>query len=99
MCPAGRGHARAPPHPPGRPGFGRRSLAIEPAVLGQALTEQCAALAAITRAHGRTVEYVKPHGALYHDANASAALATAVVTAAADILGDRVVVIGPPAGA
>jgi UPF0271 protein len=89
----------AHPSYPDRPGFGRRSLAIEPAVLGQSLAEQCAALAAIARSHGRTVEYVKPHGALYHDANASAALATAVVTAAADTLGDRVIVIGPPAGA
>ena len=98
-CVGSRCAIGAHPSYPDRPGFGRRSLAIEPAVLGQTLAEQCASLAAITRAHGRTVEYVKPHGALYHDANASAALATAVVTAAADTLGDRVVVIGPPAGA
>jgi UPF0271 protein len=54
----------------------------------------------VRRARGdRTVEYVKPHGALYHDLARSSPLASAVVGAAAEALGDAVVVIGPPAGA
>jgi len=88
----------AHPSYPDRDGFGRRTLAIEPAALARAVAEQCAALADVARRHGRTVEYVKPHGALYHDANASAPLADAVIGAATGALGD-VVVIGPPAGA
>ncbi|HMG21912.1 MAG TPA: LamB/YcsF family protein [Kofleriaceae bacterium] len=89
----------AHPSYPDRPNFGRRSLAIAPAALGQAVGEQCAALAAIARRHDRAVAYVKPHGALYHDAAADPALARAVVTAAADALGDAITVIGPPGGA
>lgn len=89
----------AHPSYPDRPGFGRRSLAIEPAALAATVAEQCGALAAIARRHDRSVAYVKPHGALYHDANASPALACAVVGAAVEALGADVVVIGPPAGA
>jgi UPF0271 protein len=89
----------AHPSYPDRPGFGRRTMAIEPEALAQSVAEQCAALAAIARGHGRTVEYVKPHGALYHDLARSSPLASAVVGAAAEALGDAVVVIGPPAGA
>ena len=89
----------AHPSYPDRSGFGRRTLAIEPAALAASVAAQCAALAAIARPPGRPVEYVKPHGALYHDASASEMLARAVVTAAADTLGDDVIVIGPPAGA
>jgi UPF0271 protein len=88
----------AHPSYPDRPGFGRRTMAIEPEALAQAVAEQCAALAAIARSHGRTVEYVKPHGALYHDVARSDALAGAVVGAAAQALGDAIVVVGPPAG-
>jgi 5-oxoprolinase (ATP-hydrolysing) subunit A len=89
----------AHPSYPDRPGFGRRSMAIEPAALAATVTAQCAALAAIAARHGRTVDYVKPHGALYHDAAASEVLAGAVIGAAVEALGTRVVVIGPPAGA
>ncbi|HET7503542.1 MAG TPA: LamB/YcsF family protein [Kofleriaceae bacterium] len=89
----------AHPSYPDRAGFGRRTMAIEPAALQASLTEQCAALAEIARRHARQVAYVKPHGALYHDAAASPAIARAVVGAAAGVLGDRIVVVGPPAGA
>lgn len=94
-------HCAIGAHPsyPDRVGFGRRSLPIEATALAATLAEQCAALAAIARSHGRTVAYIKPHGALYHDAAASDAIARAVVTAAADTLGEAVVVIGPPSGA
>jgi UPF0271 protein len=88
----------AHPSYPDRPGFGRRTLAIAPAELAAAVRDQCAALAATARQHGRTVVYVKPHGALYHDAAADPALARAVVDAAADALGDAITVIGPPHG-
>ncbi|HEX4420852.1 MAG TPA: LamB/YcsF family protein [Kofleriaceae bacterium] len=89
----------AHPSYPDVPGFGRRSLDIAPDALAGAIAHQCAALAAIARGHGRGVAYVKPHGALYHDANASPALAGAVIGAAIDALGAQITVIGPPAGA
>jgi UPF0271 protein len=94
-------HCAIGAHPsyPDRAGFGRRTLAIEPAALAATVAEQCAALGAIARRHGRCVEYVKPHGALYHDAAANDAIARGLVTAATEALGDGIVVIGTPTGA
>ena len=89
----------AHPSYPDRPGFGRRTMAIEPAALAATVAEQCAALAAIAGRHARTVEYVKPHGALYHDAAASEPIARGLIDAITGALGDRIVVIGQPAGA
>jgi UPF0271 protein len=89
----------AHPSYPDRAGFGRRTLPIEPAALEASLTEQCAALAEVARRHARTVDYVKPHGALYHDASASSALAALVIRAATRALGDAIAVIGPATGA
>jgi UPF0271 protein len=89
----------AHPSYPDRPGFGRRTSAIEPPALAATITEQCAALAAIARRHARTIDYVKPHGALYHDAAASDVIARGLVGAVTAVLGDGIVVIGPPAGA
>jgi UPF0271 protein len=98
-CVASRSAIGAHPSYPDRAGFGRRTLAIEPAALAATAREQCATLAAIARRHARTVEYVKPHGALYHDAAGSDAIAQALLGAATDVLGDEFVVIGPVAGA
>ena len=98
-CASGRSAIGAHPSYPDRPNFGRRTLAIEPDALAATVREQCAALSAVARRHARDVAYVKPHGALYHDAARSDALARAVVVAVADALGDRVVLIGPPSGA
>lgn len=83
----------AHPSYPDREHFGRRSMAIAPADLEATIRDQCARLAALAR-----VEYVKPHGALYHDARESPALAAAVIAGARAALGD-VAVIGPPTGA
>lgn len=83
----------AHPSYPDRAGFGRTTIAIAPAELEATIREQCARLAAIAR-----VAYVKPHGALYHDANRDPARAAAVIAGARAALGD-VAVIGPPRGA
>ncbi|HEY0193595.1 MAG TPA: 5-oxoprolinase subunit PxpA [Kofleriaceae bacterium] len=88
----------AHPSYPDREGFGRRSLAIAPDALAASLGAQCEALVALARGHGRDVAYVKPHGALYHDANARPELAEAVIGAARAVIGDRVIVVGPPGG-
>lgn len=89
----------AHPSYPDRSGFGRRSMAIDPPALGAVVSDQCAALASVAARHGQAVAYMKPHGALYHDAAANPALAGAVIAATAQTLGPRIVVIGPPSGA
>jgi UPF0271 protein len=83
----------AHPSYPDRAGFGRTSMAIAPADLEVTIREQCGRLAAIAN-----VQYVKPHGALYHDAAKDPALAAAVIAGARAALGD-VAVIGPGRGA
>ncbi|MDO5091409.1 MAG: 5-oxoprolinase subunit PxpA [Cardiobacteriaceae bacterium] len=56
-------------HPgyPDRANFGRQTLAIAPDALDASIAAQIAALAAIVRDAGLTIDYVKPHGALNHD--------------------------------
>ncbi|NMT64453.1 5-oxoprolinase subunit PxpA [Marinobacter orientalis] len=48
-------------------GFGRRSLACSPTEIENLVLYQIGALAAICRAEGIGIRYVKPHGALYND--------------------------------
>ena len=50
-----------------REGFGRRSMELEPGEIGQLIIEQVEALDAICQRAGTKLQYVKPHGALYHD--------------------------------
>jgi UPF0271 protein len=80
-----------------REGFGRRSIAVPPSILQQQIFDQCAALAAIAAEHGVNVTFVKPHGALYHDAARDPALAGAVIDGAVRALGN-VAVLGPSWG-
>jgi 5-oxoprolinase (ATP-hydrolysing) subunit A len=95
---SGRPRLGAHPSYPDREGFGRRPWPIAPAELAATIREQCAALDEIARAHGVRVEWVKPHGALYHDAAANPLIAGAVVRGVAAAL-DAPSVIGPPRGA
>jgi UPF0271 protein len=90
--------AGAHPSYPDREHFGRRRLDLPVAEVARAVGEQCAALAALAARAGLPVTAMKPHGALYHAADADAALAEAVVAAARAALGD-VAVVGPAGGA
>lgn len=92
---------RAGAHPSyvDREGFGRRGLEVTPEVLRGQITEQCARLAEQAQALGVPLEFAKPHGALYHAANRAPALARAVVAAVNEVLGPRVIIIGPATGA
>src|SRR5688572_21996409 len=67
---AGRKRPAIGAHPsyPDRLNFGRRRLTIDPDPLRQSILHQCTALAKVAAAHGQRVRWVKPHGALYHDA-------------------------------
>ena len=47
-------------------GFGRRRIDVEPAELTADVIYQVGALAALARAAGSVLSYVKPHGALYN---------------------------------
>jgi UPF0271 protein len=62
-------------------GFGRRALDVPPDVLRAETAYQLGALAAVARAAGGRVTYVKPHGALYNTVVHDEAQARAVVDA------------------
>ncbi len=60
-------------------GFGRRSMDVPAADLTADVIYQIGALQAIARSVGGTVDYVKPHGALYNRIVADSVQAEAVV--------------------
>jgi 5-oxoprolinase (ATP-hydrolysing) subunit A len=65
-------------------GFGRRFMDIDATELRNAVLYQLGALDAFAQVAGREVDYVKPHGALYHATIDNVAQAEAVVAAAAE---------------
>jgi 5-oxoprolinase (ATP-hydrolysing) subunit A len=65
------------------PGFGRRSIDVEPASLTNDVLYQLGALEAFARVAGTRVRYVKPHGALYNRIVTDERQAAAVVEAVA----------------
>ncbi|MFN8126411.1 MAG: 5-oxoprolinase subunit PxpA [Candidatus Nanopelagicales bacterium] len=68
---------------PDRAGFGRVSLDIPAAVLRRSLTAQLTELSIVAESVGAPVRYVKPHGALYHDAARDPGLADLLLDVAA----------------
>jgi UPF0271 protein len=94
-----RAGTRAGAHPSyeDREGFGRREVAIDPAVLEESVRAQCERLAGVARECGVIVSHVKAHGALYHAANWEPRIARAVIAGARAALGSPLV-LGPPAG-
>jgi 5-oxoprolinase (ATP-hydrolysing) subunit A len=88
----------AHPSYPDREGFGRRALEMPLEALAPEIDRQCSELAEVAARYGRRVEWVKPHGLLYHDASRSPAIANAVVRGARGALGDDVGLIGPANG-
>jgi 5-oxoprolinase (ATP-hydrolysing) subunit A len=97
---AGRERPRIGAHPayPDRLNFGRKSVSIDPDPLRQSIALQCTALAKVAAAHGQRVGWVKPHGALYHDAAKDLSVAAAILFGAREALGHDIVVIGPAYG-
>jgi len=71
-------------HPglPDRLGFGRREMAVDPGDVYDDTLYQIGALGAFVRAAGAELRHVKPHGALYHMAGRSEAIADAIIRAA-----------------
>jgi UPF0271 protein len=74
-------------------------MRVAPGELRATVASQCARLLVNARAVGIAIEHVKPHGALYHAANADADVARAVVEGAVEALGGGVTIIGPARGA
>lgn len=74
-------------------GFGRRHIQATPLQVRTDTIYQIGALAAICRANGASVSYVKPHGALYHDVGSTREVADAVFEAVAAVDGSMPVVV------
>jgi UPF0271 protein len=64
-----------------RDGFGRRPRQLTADEIRELIESQLGALDAIARAEGTTLHHVKPHGALYNQAETDGALAGAIVAA------------------
>ena len=64
-----------------REGFGRRPVQLSAAELGDLILYQLGALDAIARAEGATLQHVKPHGALYNQAERDETLAADIIAA------------------
>ena len=64
-----------------REGFGRRPMQLAAADIKDLLVHQLGALDAIARSEGAIVRHVKPHGALYNQAEADDVLAAAIIAA------------------
>ncbi|HLF95991.1 MAG TPA: 5-oxoprolinase subunit PxpA [Methylococcaceae bacterium] len=71
----------AHPSLPDRQGFGRRAMAMTPAEIHNLALYQIGALAGFVCAAGARLVHVKPHGALYNQAAADPALASAIAAA------------------
>lgn len=65
-------------------GFGRRTMALSPEELRSTLLYQIAALDGMAQTCSVSIEYVKPHGALYNDMMADSAVRETVMRTVAD---------------
>jgi UPF0271 protein len=88
----------AHPSYPDREGFGRTTPPpMPPDLLAALLLDQCLALESVASRHGVRVKYVKPHGALYHDAARDPSLAAMIDNVGRTAFGEDIVVIGTAA--
>ena len=94
FCAAHKIGVGAHPAYPDREHFGRKSMTMPEESLAIEVRRQCGDLARISPVR---VGWVKPHGALYHDANKDRRLAEAIIDGAQSAL-EQFVLIGPPAG-
>lgn len=78
-----------------RANFGRNAVALAPAGIEALVKEQVEALRNIVREEGGELTGVKPHGALYHAAAASPAVASAVARAVWSVSRALVLVSSP----
>lgn len=81
-----------------RDNFGRQPLALAPAMVAAQVSRQLHRLARIAQAAGAPVHHVKPHGALYHQADRDPVLAAAFTQAVVCTVPGCLLYV-PPAGA
>lgn len=74
-------HVEIGAHPsyPDKESFGRISIPMEPEELKRSLVAQILSLKQIAEAEGATLSHVKPHGALYNDAQKDEKIAALVI--------------------
>lgn len=86
-------------HPgfPDRAGFGRRPMQLSWQQAYDCVLEQISTLRDLVQAVGGLLHHVKPHGAMYNQANEDTQLADAITRAIAD-LDQRLFLFAPPAG-
>jgi UPF0271 protein len=63
---------------PDRPNFGRKTMPMSAAEIEESAYSQISLLAEIALRVGVRLEHVKPHGALYHDAQGTESIAAAI---------------------
>ena len=66
-------------------GFGRRTIAADPAEVEADVLYQVGAVAAFASSHGKALVHVKPHGALYNQAAVDPGLARAIARGVARV--------------
>jgi UPF0271 protein len=93
---AGAGGVVVGAHPgyPDRECFGRREQAISSKAVRQLITDQVAAFKTMAAEAGVAVRFLKPHGALYNQAQRQAEVAHGVVAAASEL---EMPLLGQPA--
>ncbi|VUD53045.1 hypothetical protein TDB9533_01755 [Thalassocella blandensis] len=87
----------AHPSYPDRENFGRVSLEIPADILRQAMHQQVHALQDVCNTAGATVRYIKPHGALYNDANTRSEILQCLIQLAKDFQLPLMLQAHPPA--
>ncbi len=87
--------AGAHPSYPDRKGFGRQSGFMAGQELQRVLHDQVRQLSSIAGREGVKLRHLKPHGALYHDANNDSALAAIIAGLAVEF---GLALVGPPCG-
>lgn len=85
-------------HPayPDRDGFGRTTMLVEHGVLKDSVRAQVEQLMSIAEGLGASVRYIKPHGALYHDAANDPEVAAVMLEIARDLGVDLMCLAGSP---
>ena len=81
-----------------RENFGRRPMDLEPAAVAELVSRQIGRFAKLAARAGAEIHHVKPHGALYHQADHDPALAAAVAESVMCLLPGCGFYV-PPAGA
>lgn len=83
----------AHPSYPDREGFGRKRIEIARADLKASLQSQLHAIAQAAHTLGTSIEFVKPHGALYHDIATDADLAVVLAGVFQQVLPEAQIVL------